>query len=333
MQMSTEQKVGLFFIVGLVLLAIVIELVQSWNPFRTEYPYHTHFVSTVGLKVGDPVRLAGVEVGKINVIALDGVQVRVDFTVYDGTNLLTGSVATIRQLNLLGGQYLGLEFGPPDALPLPPDSEVRSVESTNIDELITRLDKNQQVLFDKFTSIVDKVNNGQGLIGKLVNDDSLYGELQKTITSLAKITGVLEKSGAADNLSGTLANLQAITKRINNGEGTLGQLVNDDQVYASLKTSLANLESITQKANAEDSLLSKLLTDTTFYDDLKQTVANLQKITERIERGDGALGKMINDPDLYYDAKTTLNKLEKAADGMSNTSTISALGVVAGQLF
>jgi phospholipid/cholesterol/gamma-HCH transport system substrate-binding protein len=253
--------------------------------------------------------------------------------VYEGTTLLTSSVATIRQLNLLGGQYLGLEFGPPDAPILPPDSEVRSMQSTNIDELITRLDRNQQVLFDKFTSIVDKVDRGQGLIGKLINDDALYDDLQISVSSLARITSRLEQGGAADNLSRVLSNLTAITNRVQKGEGTLGRLLTDEQVYDSLQNSLANLESITQKANDSDGLISKLLNDADIYEDLKQTVTSLRKIADRVESGEGALGKLINDPDLYYDAKTTLNKLEKAADGMSNTGTISAIGTVTGVLF
>jgi len=333
MNVTIEQKVGLFFIVGLVLLAIVIELVQNWNPFRTEYPFHTHFISTVGLKVGDPVRLAGVEVGKITAIAIDGVEVRVDFNVDGGTTLLTKSVATIRQLNLLGGQYLGLEFGPADAPPLPPGSEVLSVQSTNIDELITRLDRNQQVLFDKFTSIVDKVDRGEGLVGKLINDDELYDELKTAISSLSRITSGLEKGGAADNLSQTLANLNQISEKVRKGEGTLGRLLTDDTTYNSLKSVLTDLESVASKANNGEGMLAKLLNDGAMYEDLKTTVASMRKIAERVENGEGALGKMINDPDLYYDAKTTLNKLEKAADGMSNTGTISALGTVTGVLF
>ena len=65
MKINTEQKVGLFFIVALIALAVMIELVEDWQPFEKQSKYHTYFTSAVGLKVGDPVRMAGVEVGKI----------------------------------------------------------------------------------------------------------------------------------------------------------------------------------------------------------------------------------------------------------------------------
>ena len=72
MKISMEQKVGLFFLVSLIILAVMIELVEEWQPFEKQNRYHTYFTSAVGLNVGDPVRMAGVEVGKFKIITIDG---------------------------------------------------------------------------------------------------------------------------------------------------------------------------------------------------------------------------------------------------------------------
>ena len=193
MKINTEQKVGLFFIVALIALAVMIELVEDWQPFEKQIDYHTYFTSAVGLKIGDPVRMAGVEVGKIDSIAIDGLQVRVNFRVNEEIAIREDSTAMVRQLNLLGGQFLGLDFGNPESAVLPPGSEVRSIEGANIDELVTSLDKNQKQLFGKMDQIVDKINNGDGLIGKLVNDDAMYEDLKSAISSLRNIATGLEK--------------------------------------------------------------------------------------------------------------------------------------------
>ena len=108
MALSTEKKVGFFFIIGLALLGIMLELGQRWNPFEKAVPYTTYLTSTTGLKLGDPVRLAGVEVGKINKIKIVDSRVKVDFEVNPGTSIKSDSVATIRLTNLLGGQFLGI---------------------------------------------------------------------------------------------------------------------------------------------------------------------------------------------------------------------------------
>ena len=94
MALSTEQKVGMLFLAALVALAVMIELVEDWHPFQKQVEYHTFFHSAVGIKAGDPVRLAGVEVGKIRNIALENHEVRIDLYVAEGTDVRQDSVAS-----------------------------------------------------------------------------------------------------------------------------------------------------------------------------------------------------------------------------------------------
>lgn len=333
MTISTEQKVGLFFLFALIILAVIIELVEDWDPFRKQYAYHTHFSSSVGLKVGDPVRMAGVEVGKIEKIGIDGLQVRVDFVVNEETEIRTDSIASVRQLNLLGGQFLGLGFGTASNDILPPESKVISVEGTNIDQLITNLDRNQRQLFTKIDSIVTKIDNGEGLVGMLLTDTELSHDIKNAVESLTRLVSSLAESDAAQDLADTLDNLTAITASLRNGEGTLGRLVTEEELYDNVNNAFADISAVAEKIKAGEGLLGKMLTDDQAYVDLQQTLANLKSITDKIETGQGTLGKLVNDPDLYHDAKTTINKIEKAADGLNDSGAVSALGTVAGTLF
>jgi phospholipid/cholesterol/gamma-HCH transport system substrate-binding protein len=333
MKINTEQKVGLFFIVALIALAVMIELVEDWQPFEKQSKYHTYFTSAVGLKVGDPVRMAGVEVGKIRTISIDDLRVRVDFHVNEVIQIRKDSSAMIRQLNLLGGQFLGLDFGDPQSPVLPPESEIKSIQGSNIDELVTSLDKNQKQLFDKMGQIVDKINNGDGLIGKLVNDDAMYDDLKSAISSLRNIANGLEKHDIGSDLGETLANLNDITTRLKKGEGTLGRLLTDEELYENTSSALADLSEIARKAKNGEGALGKLLTEDVLYEDFKVAMQHIRSIAAKIDQGEGTIGKLVNDKDLYYDAKTTLNKLEKAADGINDSGAISALGTVSGTLF
>ncbi len=333
MKITTEQKVGLFFIVALIVLAVMIELVEDWQPFAKQKEYHTFFTSAVGLKVGDPVRMAGVEVGKINAIIIDGLKVRVNFVVDETTAVRADSTAMIRQMNLLGGQFLGLDFGHPGSAVLPPGSEVASVQGSNIDELVTNLDRNQKMLFEKMDQIVDKINNGDGLIGKLVNDDAMYEDLKAAVTSLRNVVAGLEKHDIGDDLGQTLANLNDITSRLKKGEGTLGRLLTDEELYENTRSALADLSEIARKARNGEGALGKLLTEDALYEDVKVAMGHIRSIAAKIDQGEGTVGRLVNDSDLYYDAKTTLNKLEKAADGINDSGAISALGTISGTLF
>ena len=333
MKINTEQKVGLFFIVALIALAVMIELVEDWQPFETQTEYHTYFTSAVGLKVGDPVRMAGVEVGKIDSIVIDRLKVRVNFHVVESTQIREDSTAMIRQLNLLGGQFLGLDFGNPQSQVLPAGAEVRSVQGANIDELVTSLDKNQKQLFLKLDQIVEKINNGDGLIGKLVNDDAMYDDLKAAVTSLRKIAEGLEQHDIGKDLGETLANLNDITSRLKKGEGTLGRLLTDEELYENTRSALADLSEIAKKARNGEGALGKLLTEDALYEDFRVAMEHIRSIAAKIDEGDGTIGRLVNDSDLYHDAKTTLNKLEKAADGINDSGAISALGTISGTLF
>ncbi len=334
MTISTEQKVGLFFLVALIILAFVIELVEDWDPFRQQHDYYTQFQSAVGLKSGDPVRMAGVEIGKIEQIRIEGLQVRVDFKVDATTEIRMDSIASIRQMNLLGGQFLGLNFGSLSESVLPPGSEIESVEGTNIDQLITNLDKNQEQLFKKFNSLVEEIENGEGVLSILLKDSELSADLKSTVNSLSKISAALSDSDAGDNLVETLSNLNTITTGLRQGEGTLGKLLSDDELYVSVNNTFADLSAVAKKIKDGEGLLGQIISaDDQTYNDLRKTLANLRSISDKIESGEGTLGKLVNNSDLYHDARTTLNKVEKAADSLTDSSAVSALGTVAGTLF
>jgi len=362
MALSTEKKVGLFFLLTMIALAVIIELVEDWRPFETQHDYRAYFQAAVGINAGDPVRMAGVEVGKIRRIGIEESRVRVDFYVVDGTRLKADSVATIRQTNLLGGQFLGLDFGSEQADLLPPGSAVQTREGANVDQLIANLDRNQERVLGalgdmleesrgpfveamtQLDSIVRKIDQGEGTLGRLVNDPSLYNEVQKAANNLKTILARIERGEGSlgrmltdaslyDNASRSLANLGEITERVKEGKGTVGRLFADDALYSSASDALANIRDISAKANDGVGTLGKLVNDEALYDETRGAMARVNSIAAKIDEGQGTLGKLVNEDDLYRDAKTTLHKVEKTVDGLSDQGPLSALGIVVGTLF
>lgn len=360
--MSTEKKVGLFFLSALIALGVMIELVEDWHPFETHIPYATFFDAAVGIQAGDPVRMSGVEVGKITTIKIEGQKVRIDFYVQEGTNLKEDSIAEIRQTNLLGGQFLGLTFGTKGSAPLPPGGVVPSREGANIDQLITRFDRNQERVFQALGDLIEdtrgpltatvtrvenvarKIDEGEGTLGRLVNNPALYDDLQLAVADLKVILQKIETGEGTlgklvhdptlyDDASRTVANLRAISDRVNRGEGSVGRLFAEDALYNNANDALANIRDISDKANKGEGTLGKLVNDASLYDDTSATMRRLHSITAKIDDGKGTIGRLVNEDDIYRDAKTTLNKVEKAVDGISDTGPLSALGVVLGTLF
>jgi len=347
--LSTEKKVGLFFILGIILFGVMLELGQQWNPFERSIPYKTFLTSVTGLKVGDSVRLAGVDVGKINAIDVLEGKVRIDFEVKKGTEIRKDSVASIRMTNLLGGQFLGLSFGSKTEPLLPPGATVEGKDAATVDTimsdlgditteaktLITDLNKNQAEVMGKVSTMLDE--NRPGLRATISNLSSITTKFDRGDGSLAML---LNDKTLYANTNEATANLKNITAKIDKGEGTIGKLVNDDAFYVEAKSAMANIndgmkevKEIAGKINNGDGTMAKLVNDKTLYTELSGASKNIKEITEKINNGQGTMGKLVNEDKLYRDATATLKKTEQAVEGLGDSGAISVLGSIVGSLF
>lgn len=349
MAFSTEKKVGLFFVIGLIIFGILLEIGEKWNPFHKTKDYKTYLSSITGLKVGDPVRLAGVDAGEIKKISIVDHKVQVDFEVSEETAIKTDTVASIRLTNLLGGQFLNLTFGSPDAQLLPPGSVVQSKEMANIDVivdnigeltkdarvLVSDLNRNQNEVMGKISAILD--DNRENLRNTIANLNSISSKIDHGQGSLAML---LNDKTLYNNFKSFSGDLSVITGKITRGEGTLGKLVNDDAFYNEAKgaltkinESMTDVREIAAKINKGEGTLGKLVNDDVLYTEFRDASRNIKEITDKINNGQGTLGKLVNEDTLYRDATAAMKKTERAMEGLGDSGPISVLGTVVGTLF
>jgi phospholipid/cholesterol/gamma-HCH transport system substrate-binding protein len=353
---TLERKVGFFFILSLILLGVMLEIGEKWNPFEKKTVYKTYLSTVTGLKVGDPVRLAGVNVGKINAIAVQDQIVEIVFEVTPGTKIKTDTVASLRLTNLLGGQFLSLSFGSPSAPILEGGGIVKGKDSANIDlivetvndtvkdakAMINDINRNQNEVMKKISLILD--DNRANLADSIANFKSITTKIDSGEGSLALL---LNDKQLYTTLKDAGENINSVAAKINSGEGTLGKLVNDPAIFNDLKSASGDIKDgaghmsagfkeikeVAQKINRGDGTLGKLVTDDTMYTDLKETTKNLSEITRKINAGEGTIGKLVNEDKLYRDTTATMKKIEKAAEGVGDTGPISVLGSIIGTLF
>lgn len=356
MALSVEKKVGLFFVFGLVILGVLLEVGEKWNPFEKNLPYRTYLTSITGLKVGDPVRLAGVDVGKITNISILSDKIEIDFEVKPGTVIRTDTVAGLRLTNLLGGQFLGLSFGSPSAAVLPPGSTVTGKDVANIDiivdnlsdvikdakSLVSNLNKNQEEVLLKVSSILD--DNRGNLKGAISNINSITEKLDRGEGSLALL---LNDRKFYTDASSTVASLKGVAAKIESGEGTFGKLVYDDAIYrdaaaviADLKVGVKDLNAgmhdvkeISARINRGEGTIGKLVYDEALYSELRDASKSVKEIAHKVNSGQGTIGRLVNEDQLYRDTTAALKKAERAMEGLGDTGPISVLGSIIGTLF
>lgn len=298
----SQLKVGITVIVAAITLAVLTILMSGGGLFTSKVTLLSNFDDANGLRVGAPVRLSGVDIGNVKAIRVvpDNpvlpvqVEMRVN-TKYD-FDIRKDSKTLLMTAGVLGETYINIDSTgatkPPvqdgDILPsgeVPDFSDmVRSGQSTlqNMDALLKRMDR-----------IIGFVESGQGSVGKLIYDPTLYNQVNTTVTQLQKLVG-----------------------EISNGQGSLGKLIGDDELYNKANGTIDKLNKMIDDLNAGNGTAGKLLKDPSLYDNANKTIANVKQLTDDINAGKGALGKMAKDQEFANKLQNTMNRLSDLADRM-----------------
>lgn len=137
------------------------------------------------------------------------------------------------------------------------------------------------------------------------------------------VRGSLEKGGILTNLEGTMANLREITDRLQRGEGTVGRLLTQDDLYDELRKISSNISEISERLNKGEGSLGKLLSsDDTLYRDLSEAVSALKDVAQTLSRGEGTLGKLAKDDTLYNQLSELMGEARAAVDDLRETTPV-----------
>jgi phospholipid/cholesterol/gamma-HCH transport system substrate-binding protein len=123
-------------------------------------------------------------------------------------------------------------------------------------------------------AISTQISSGQGTVGKLIYDDSLYNSALSSVSYL---------KDAATEAKLTLADARRIIDQANAGQGTIGKLIKDDTLYNQTTLAMTNVNEILGKINQGQGSVGKLINDQEFYRNAKLTLQKLDKATEGLE--------------------------------------------------
>ena len=320
----SELRVGLFVLVGLLILAVAIFYVTGSGVWGPKYRLKTYLPEVAGLTAGAPVRLDGVEIGNVDRITLvpreHGKQpdhmknIEIDMRLdrrYQG-DILTDSAASLVTEGLLGNRYVNIQRGY-TGVPLKEGESVPGAEEKAIKEVVERsadVLANLQALSDNIKDLVAGVQAGKGTLGKLLTDEQVYRHLNSLLAKGDEIaTNVQSGQGTVGKLFMTeelytkvdkgVDQANAIMSDVRAQKGTIGKLLYDPTLYDQAKEALANGNAVLGDVRAGKGTLGKLATDETLYNKLRDTSSNLSTATAKLNQGDNTAGKLFADPKLY----------------------------------
>jgi phospholipid/cholesterol/gamma-HCH transport system substrate-binding protein len=328
-------RVGLFFLLGLALTWVTFETLHGGKIFKDNgYTITAGFPDLKELKVGDEVRMAGVKIGYVESTDFTGRRaeavLRIDKV---GPNqkiieIPDDATASIVMSGLIGTNYLGIDLGSPNRPALKPGAEIRTKVVPDINSVMNDLGNLGQKLDDALSSIGEAMKGKDGQPGLFQRLNTLVGD-------------------NGDKFTSTMTNLRELSVKLNQGEGTLGKLINDPKLHDDLlvavddikdtaneaKKFMTDAQAVVDQVKSGKGTLGALIYDDTTGNELKSTARELRQISEKLNNGEGTLGRLINDDSLFRDAQSAIRKADRTLDGLNDSGPISAVGTVAGSLF
>lgn len=315
--MTTEQKVGAFFLLALVTLGLLtLEAEKITFGGRTEL--RSRFPAVNGLAVGDPVTLGGVKIGQVSQVEVAEQDVLVTMDIDRGISVKEDARAAVRMDSLMGGRYLSIEFGSPGAAAVKTGGEIRSISSSDFDEIVHKAN----LIADDIQLLVRNLNkNQERVLGNL-------GDImEKNKEGISDLINTIGEMGPV--MKGTFGNMKKITDDAAAGRGTVGKLFKDDQLYNQALDITKNLSSASKRidlilANNEGKIGTAIEGWADLGTSLKETSAGLKSIVTKLDKGQGTLGKLINDDALYVETKRVVQKIGSAVDQIKDNSTVGS---------
>ena len=328
MKDSLESKLGMFFVLAVLAVMVILQCLGGFSFFQKGYHVAALFKSVQELKKGDPVKMAGVPVGRVESIKLTNGTVEVSMNLNKDADVRTESKATIRFTGLMGQNYVAIDFG-------------HGVKAENG----VFLDTVEQADLSTLMARIDNVASGVENLTK-----SFSGE--KIDNLLGPFTDFLKNN--KDHLTAMIGNMKTVSDRIVEGKGTVGKLINEDTLYTSALNTVSNLQnsvtniqqisadahdlltnanSIVSQVNAGHGTAGKLVKDETLYNEATGMMTNMHSIMHKIDSGEGSIGKLVNDDSTLRNLKLSMQKLDKATESLEDTGPLSVMGTMVNSLF
>lgn len=219
----SEIRAGAFLLLSFTILTVMVFAVSDIQSlFKKKKEVNVLFLYSDGIEKNAPVRFSGIKIGKvahIRVAPEQGDKIELTLSVFSDTVLKEDTKASIRTLGLVGGKYVELTGGSPQAPLLPPGGMLIGEESLKVEDL-TRI----------ALDVVGKLKKIANNLDRVLGDPAIAKSLKTTIQNLQEVS----------------ANVKVMTS---NKEEVAQGLKNLPDILKKLDESATNLKAITEKSD------------------------------------------------------------------------------------
>lgn len=310
---TVAAKVGAFTVVLVVAGYLIYRFVSKTEGSSGGYTVFVRLPDASGIAKHSQIKVAGIPVGHIDTIRLEGGRARIDMKVKPDLPLYEDASVTKASSSLLGEYYLAIAPGTEGLRQLKDGDEIKTVVGApSTDEILRDVAK-----------IAEKINKVAESLANSIGSEEGEENLKATLKNVAEATDALNKTVREnrESIRNILSTVDSLTQR--NAPEIDRILENTRIVTEEVRTLMAKGEDgkpantgevreIVEKVNRASS-------------SLERTMASMEKVTGRLERGEGTLGRLSKDEKLINEVQGAAEGVNEFVSGISRLQTIISL--------
>lgn len=291
-------KLGVFVITGLAFLILLFYMIgKNRNFFGSNFNLKSRFENVQGLKIGNNVRYAGIDIGTVDkIVVLNDTVLEVNMIIENKMKKIIkkNAIVSIGTDGLVGNKVVNIAAAKTIA-PLASEDEILSSRKpVDTDDMLRTFSKTNidiSIAAKNFKKTIIDFNNSKILWG-ILNDPSIPENIHSSISNLKKAT---------EKINNLIENTNSIIQDVKTGKGSIGIILYDTNFSNSLKSSLAKINHIEHSAI--------LLTD-----EARETIHN---INNELMNGQGIINKLLRDSITSSKVTSSVANIEQGTDGFN----------------
>lgn len=286
---ANNLKLGIFISLGTIFFIVALYFLGAkQNLFGGTFEIKAVFNNVNGLQKGNNVRFSGINVGTVKeVTILNDTTIEVNMLIKDEIQefIKIDAIATLGNDGLMGNKLVNISPGNSNSPIVQEGERLLSINELDADEMLRRLEetnRNISLITSSLVGVVEKINEGEGTLGVLLNDNSMAADLSSTMSNIRELSQ--QTASLSKNINKSLNNVES-------SENTVGMLLNDTTFAADLRSTILelkafgtntekisdDLKSIIAEIQAGEGTMGTLLADSIANENVKQSLYNLQE--------------------------------------------------------
>jgi len=240
----TEIRAGIFLLISFVIVVVMIFAVSDIQSlFKKKKELKVLFTVSDGIEKNAPVRYSGMKIGKVESVRVapeHGDKIELVLSVYRDTVLKEDTKAAVKTLGLVGGKYVELSGGTPEARTLGEAAMIKGEESLKMEDL-TRIG----------IDVAHKLQNIAANLEKMLGDPATSQSLKGTILNVQELTGNLRTiTSGKDEMAQGLKNVPELVKKLDESVNNLRAIAEKTDKFmgdnkANIDATMGNVKEIT----------------------------------------------------------------------------------------